>query len=209
MIRRPPTRNQLLELKRNIYSVEQGKEILEKKRDVLLQLIENDRKRFKDVKNAFLQSCTKIYSSYTLTRLHDGEASISLLGVSIPPSRVSRRLNQAMGCKYPSFFPIEDFPSSTELYDPMLFSLHVDMLIHDLAEARKSLWEYINLHVKLRSLERELKKTLLKINTMEQNLIPQLEAERRQIIFYLNERERQERFVTKSWMKKRELKGGN
>ena len=37
MIRRPPTRNQLLELKRNIYSFEQGKEILEKKRDVLLQ----------------------------------------------------------------------------------------------------------------------------------------------------------------------------
>lgn len=31
MIRRPPTRDQLLELKRNIYSVEKGKEILEKR----------------------------------------------------------------------------------------------------------------------------------------------------------------------------------
>ena len=207
MIRRPPTRNQLLELKRNIYSFEQGKEILEKKRDVLLQLIENDRKGFKDVKSAFLQSCTKIYSSYTLTRLHDGEASISLLGVSIPPSRVSRRLNQAMGCKYPSFFPIEDFPSSTELYDPMLFSLHVDMLIHDLAEARKSLWEYINLHVKLKALEGELRKTLLRINTMEQSILPKLEKERRQIALHLSERERQEQFITKSWLKKKRLTG--
>lgn len=112
-----------------------------------------------------------------------------------------------MGCKYPSFFPIEDFPSSTELYDPMLFSLHVDMLIHDLAEARKSLWEYINLHVKLKALEGELRKTLLRINTMEQSILPKLEKERRQIALHLSERERQEQSITKSWLKKKRLTG--
>jgi len=209
MSRRPPTRDQLLELKRTISSMKKGKEILEKKRDALLQMIESDRKKFREVRETFLNSCAKIYSSYALARLHDGEASISLLGISIPLNKVDRNINQAMGCKYPSFFPSGGFPATSQLYDPMLFSLYVDLLIQDLAEAKELLWEYINLHVKLRSLERELKKTLLKINTMEQNLIPQLEAERRQIVFYLNERERQERFVTKSWMKKRELKGGN
>jgi len=206
--RRPLTRDQLLEVKRSISSLKKGKEILERKRDTLLQLMEDDKKRFREIKGAFLRSCTKIYSSYALARLHDGEASISLLGISIPQSKVAQRLNQAMGCKYPSFYPDENFPSPMELYDPMLFSIYIDMLIQDLAEARKVLWEYINLHVKLKALEGELHKTLLRINTMEQNLLPKLEEEKRQITFYLNEKERQERFITKSWLKKRKIIGG-
>ena len=156
MSRRPPTRDQLLELKRTISSMKKGKEILEKKRDALLQMIESDRKKFREVRETFLKSCAKIYSSYALARLHDGEASISLLGISIPLNKVDRSINQAMGCKYPSFFPVVGSGNFTTLRSHVIFPL-CGFIDTRSGGGQRTALGYINL-CKVESLERELKK---------------------------------------------------
>ncbi|MEA3508502.1 MAG: V-type ATP synthase subunit D, partial [Synergistota bacterium] len=58
-------------------------------------------------------------------------------------------------------------------------------------------WTYINLSSKLNALEKELKKTILKVNTLEHTVLPSLAGDLRRIKSVLAERERQERFAVK------------
>ena len=46
---RPPTREQLLDIRRQMGTVQYGKQLLEKKRDALLRAIEEDRRKFKEL----------------------------------------------------------------------------------------------------------------------------------------------------------------
>jgi len=121
MSRRPLTRDQLLEVKRSISSLKKGKEILERKRDTLLQLMEDDKKRFREIKGAFLRSCTKIYSSYALARLHDGEASISLLGISIPKVRLPKGSIRPWDVSIRPFTPMRTFRRPWSFTIPCFF----------------------------------------------------------------------------------------
>ena len=59
------------------------------------------------------------------------------------------------------------------------------------------MWKYVNLKTKLTFLEKELRKTLMKINTLQYVLLPELAADETRIRSILSERERQERFAVK------------
>jgi V/A-type H+-transporting ATPase subunit D len=105
-----------------------------------------------------------------------------------------------MGCRYPQFSdPYEGLAAENEslAYDPALASLNLDDLLKSLEDGKTLVWEFINKKAKLQALEREMKRTLQKINTLQHLLLPSLERDLKRIRETLSERERQELFNVK------------
>lgn len=197
---RPPTRDQLLSLRRQIVVVQYGKLLLEKKRDALLRAIEDDRRLFRELEKRFLDLCGKLSFSYSLVRIFDGHFALRVLKPVSPPLEIHSAIHVLMGCRYPQFeSPYGGLAAESEglSYDPALASLNLDDLLKSLEEGKPLVWEFINKKAKLQALDRELKRTLQKINTLQHLLLPTLERDLKRIREILSERERQELFNIK------------
>ena len=197
---RPPTRDQLLSLRRQITVVQYGKLLLERKRDALIRAMEDDRRLFRDLEKRFIELCDRLSFSYSLVRIFDGHFALRLLKPVSPPLEISSSYHVLMGCRYPEFqSPYEGLAAQSEglAYDPALASLNLDDLLKSLEDGKSLVWEFINKKAKLQALDRELKKTLQKINTLQHNLLPSLERDLKRIREILSERERQELFNIK------------
>ena len=197
---RPPTRDQLLSLRRQIVVVQYGKLLLEKKRDALLRAIEDDRRLFRELEKRFSDLCGKLSFFYSLDRIFDGHFALRVLKPVSPPLEIHSAIHVLMGCRYPQFeSPYSGLAAESEglAYDPALASLNLDDLLKSLEEGKPLVWEFINKKAKLQALDRELKRTLQKINTLQHLLLPTLERDLKRIREILSERERQELFNIK------------
>jgi V/A-type H+-transporting ATPase subunit D len=197
---RPPTRDQLLSLRRQIVVVQYGKLLLEKKWDALLRAIEEDRRLFRELEKRFLDLCGKLSFSYSLVRIFDGHFALRVLKPVSPPLEIHSTVHVLMGCRYAQFdSPFGGLSAESEglAYDPALASLNLDDLLKSLEEGKPLVWEFINKKAKLQALGRELKRTLQKINTLQHLLLPSLEKDLKRIREILSERERQELFNVK------------
>ncbi|MBN1334317.1 MAG: V-type ATP synthase subunit D [Synergistales bacterium] len=203
-----PTRENLLEIKRRSDTVKYGKQLLEKKRDALLRNLEEDRRRLRELEEHFRKLCQNIGMVYSLVRMYEGQAILQLLKPGRPILHVKVMKRTLMGCRFSQFDPVQDDRTSGTFaaFDPAMTSLYVDDLLRALSETDRILWPYINLKTKITALENELKKTLLKINTLEYTVLPELKDQRKQIEEVLGERERQERFSVKKIKRKKEKK---
>jgi len=92
--------------------------------------------------------------------------------------------------------------------DPAMASIHVDELLETLSGIEPLLWKYINLKAKLDALETEFEKTRRKVNNLEQEMLPELESERKRIMLALSERERDEAFAVKKMLRNRRVGSG-
>ena len=196
----PPTREHLLTTRRRITSVQQGKSLLERKRDALMRVVDEERRLFRETENEFLLAAQKITFYYSLARLFEGDGAIRFLSAGVEPIPIEVEKKIIMGCRYSSFSPSESEMGkfSWKLpFDPAVTTLTVEDLLKSLAENEECLWRYINLKTKIGAIERELAKTTLKINTLEHVVLPSLEEEVKGIEDLLSERERQEKYVTK------------
>lgn len=197
---RPATRDQLQAIKRQIATIGYGKQLLERKRDALVRAIEEDRRHLKDLERRFREISDRLSLSYALIRLYEGQQAVWAMRPTLGSFEVDVRYHSLMGCRYSSFAPSSDkaSPMMADMsYDPALVSLYTDDLVRALAECQEVLWEYLNLKAKISALEKEVRKTLLKINTLEYNLLPDLNSDLSRIREILSERERQERFRVK------------
>lgn len=197
---RPATRDQLQGVKRQISTIGYGKQLLERKRDALVRAIEEDRRHLKDLEIKFREISDRLSLSYALIRLYEGQQAVWAMRPIQESFEVDVRYHSLMGCRYSSFTPCSDEGDSRMVemsYDPALVSLYMDDLVRALAECQEVLWEYLNLKAKISALEKEVRKTLLKINTLEHNLLPNLNSDLSRIREVLSERERQERFRVK------------
>jgi len=199
-MKRAPTRENLLEAQRGATSVRYGKNLLEKKRDALLKTLENDRRKFREMDAQFREINKRISLAYSLVRMYEGHSMLKLLKPDTSSLKVTEKKISLMGCRYSIFTPkgitAEDIGLRIN-YDPALTSLYVDDFLNLLGESEKMLWPYINLKSKITSLEKELHKTMLKINTLEHIVLPELIEEQSVIGEVIAERERQERYAIK------------
>jgi V/A-type H+-transporting ATPase subunit D len=197
---RPPTREQLLDVRKRRSTVQYGKQLLEKKRDALLRSIEEDRRRFRDLEREFRERTKRLSVLYALVRMYDGASMMQLLRMDAPEISVSSVRHSLMGCHFVQFMPesANGNPHQTRsAYDPALTSLYVDDLLREIGSVDALVWQYVNLTTKLSFLEKELRKTLMKINTLQYVLLPELARDETRIRAILSERERQERFSIK------------
>ncbi len=205
--KRPPTREQLLDVMRQQEAVKYGKNLLEKKKDVLLRKLEDDRARFRELEEEFTRMTDALGFYYALARMYEGQGIIEMLKPGKREVMVEERITSLMGCSYSQFTPL-DYPDDHEsyLYDPAMTSLYVDDLIIAMERTGEILWEYINIRTRIVALESELKKSLLRINSLDQVVLPQLEEEESNINEVLGERSRQEQYAIKKIKKKNRQK---
>ncbi|HPI97509.1 MAG TPA: V-type ATP synthase subunit D [Synergistales bacterium] len=203
-----PTRENLLDIKRRTETVKYGKQLLEKKRDALLRSLEEDRRKLRDMERQFRELCKNIGMVYSLVRMYEGQSILQLLKPGRPILHVKVFQRTLMGCRFSQFEPVQDERSTGifAAFDPAMTSLYVDDLLRALSETDRILWPYINLKTKITALENELKRTLLKINTLEYTVLPDLNDQRKLIEEVLGERERQERFSVKKIKRKKEIR---
>ena len=209
MARRPPTRETLLETGREITAVRYGKNLLEKKRDALLKALEEDRRKFKELDAEFRNINRRISLTYSLVRMYEGHSMLLLLKPDLSSLKIRVKKISLMGCKYSIFTPSRSQSGVGPQinYDPALTSLYVDDFLNTLSDSEKILWSYINLKTKITSLEKELDSTMLKINTLEHIILPDLKKERSKIAETIAERERQERYAIKKMSRKKQYGG--
>ena len=206
---RPPTREQLIDVRRQMATVQYGKELLEKKRDALLRTLEEDRRNFKKLESFFREQMRHISFIYALIRMYEGQSVLQFIKPEREHTQVDVERHTLMGCRYSQFKPLKEqvFSLSGLAYDPAMASLCVDDLLNEMKKIEEKVWLFINLKAKLSALEKELSKTMLKINTLQYILIPTLHKEESRIRDILSERERQERYAVKKLSKKKKLQG--
>ncbi len=207
---RTPTRDTMMHLRRQTEIVRFGKGLLEKKKDALLRAIDEDRRRLQKIERELLDHVQKTSYSYGIVRMFEGPSFIKLLAIGRKSVSVRSERYNLMGCTYYQYEPRKnrgDIPFEEASLDPALTSPYVDELVEHLMGTEHLLWPYINLKVKLKALERELKRTMRKVNTLEHTVLPDLKGDMKRIGDILDERERQERFAVKKFSKSKKRGG--
>jgi len=202
----PPTREHLLNTRRRIVAVGQGKKLLERKRDALVRAVDEERRLFRETQKAFFAAAKKITFFYSMVRLFEGDGAIRFLSAGSGSLGIRVDKKSVMGCRYSHFSaaPEDKRRLSWKLpFDPAVTTLTVEDLLKSLGDNEECIWKYINLKTKISAIERELSRTTLEINTLEHVVLPSLEGDARRIEDLLSERERQEKFVAKRVARRR------
>ncbi len=200
----------MIQLRRHTEIVRFGKGLLEKKKDALLRAIDEDRRRLQKIEKELLAHLRKTAYSYGIVRMFEGPSFIKLFAIGRKSVSVRSERYNLMGCTYYQYEPRknrENIPFEEASLDPALTSPYVDDLVEHLKGTEHLLWPYINLKVKLKALEKELKRTMRKVNTLEHTVLPDLKSDMKRIGDILDERERQERFAFKKFSKRKNRVG--
>lgn len=202
----PVSRGELVDLSQRIETIRFGCSLLERKKEALLRAIEADRSAFFKIKRKVEEMLSFVSYSYALVRLFEGDSVMTLLSGGVEPRKIRIEQHSLMGCRYCQFFPEDEKKGVVlggMLMDPALASLHVDDLLQTLSKIEPVLWSYINLKAKLDALEVEFTKTRMKVNNLEQEMLPGMESEKVRIRLGLSERERNEAFAARRFLKRR------
>lgn len=193
-----PTRMELLEIRKKLILAEKGHKLLEEKRDALVEkffsiidkrtfLYNQINIKFKEAFSALIQSQMilgenkVIENSYLVGNI--GEINFendNIMGVKIPKMN-NEKLNDKV-------LPLYSFSDTcSKLDDSQKFFNNLMLSLVELAE----------MEGKIKSLAIEIEKTKRRVNVLENNLIPRLQATQKYIEMQLEEREREDFFRRK------------
>ena len=198
-----PTKSNLLRLKRDISFAQEGYELLEQKRQILvlelMKLVEDTKtaqteveekmaKAFKILEQATTKSGAQSVLKNSVSINYEHEIEISeyrLMGINLP---IVRTKNADLGTQF-------SFQGNTEKTDEVMQAF-LDALdsISRLAAIETSVWK----------LARELRKTQRRVNALDKIFIPQYKESIDFITASLEEKEREAFFVMKQLKKKLE-----
>jgi V/A-type H+/Na+-transporting ATPase subunit D len=189
-----PTKSNLLDLRSRVEFLDQGYQLLERKREMLTRLVYGQLKEYRKLRSKAHASLQKAYRSLSITQMRTGTQRIRQLALGMPESlkiKVLPRRN--MGVQYPS---VEITPQPMEPVgilgtDVMLDETRKDfsdmaMQMAKLAEVESALWRLLE----------EQRKTQKRVNALKYNVIPlywrtikyvqtTLEEEERNVLFQL------------------------
>ncbi len=182
------SKTELLELKKDLNVMEEGKEILQHKRNVLikeilkhLDKVEKSRKElniyvqkaYMMLKKAYMEEGRENIKKQVETTTLKGEIDAkekSFIGISVPS--ISYRLN------------LEKFP-----IDMVSESIFVDLARTAFIDSMKKVMELTELEIKAWKMAEELKKTVIRVNAVEKYYIPMYQKAIKEIETALEEQE--------------------
>ena len=195
-----PTRINLIQTKKTLSLAESGKDVLERKRDILLRELRNNIYDAEKIREDLLDALFKAYQSLKKANMATGPETIS---------------NVALGSSFEADFlldfrsimgvtiPIVEFQSETDVKPDYGFgntNAELDMafkqfygvleLIADLARAEGATFQIAN----------DVKITQRRVNALNHVLIPMYRSLAKRIELVLEEKEREE-FVRTKWIK--------
>lgn len=194
-LRVAPTKNNLLALKHQVTSLEEGHDLLERKRELLTRLVYQRIGAYRELRAEAEQAVAKAWHWLAMTQMRMGSQALaqSALGAS-PSIAVDILPRRALGVPYPAVtaksLPLK--PASLLCSDASL-----DEARHGLTEAALALARLSESRVALCRLLREQRKARKRVNALRYNIIPRYRETIRYIESSLEEEERSMLFQIK------------
>ncbi len=191
----PPTKNSLLELKKQTIILEEGYELLERKKEILTRLVYEKLKFYRQLRKQTRASLIESYRWLGITQMRMGSQNLRQIALRLKPALKIKILPRSnLGVEYPSIqinkLPLEPvglLKSDASLDDTRSYLIDTVSLCAQLGEAELSL---------LRMLE-EQRKTQKRVNALKYNVIPSHKDTIRFIESSLEEDERNTLFQIK------------
>ncbi len=195
LLKVPPTKSTLLELRRQVEFLQSGYELLERKRELLTRLVYERLADYREIRKEARSVLADAYQWLGVTHLRMGSRMLEQVGLGLPPALSVRVLpRSSLGVEYPSVtageLPLE--PVSL-LWTDMTFDqtryymTRLALVLARLGEAETA----------LRRLLAEQRKTQKRVNALKYNVIPRYRDTLHFIDAVLEEEERNTLFQIK------------
>jgi V/A-type H+-transporting ATPase subunit D len=184
-----PTKTNLLRLRNELNFAQQGYELLDQKRNILiielLALVDQTADFQSRVENAL----AKAYKALEETVFDMGKLKVQYLtGAVHITTDITVRSRRVMGVTLPVIET--EFKEHSPYYSPMGTSFWIDSSLHFFKEVLKLLGKLSELKISVLRLANEVKKTIRKVNALEKIAIPDLKETVHYIEGRLEENER-------------------
>ncbi|MCU7837093.1 MAG: V-type ATP synthase subunit D [gamma proteobacterium symbiont of Taylorina sp.] len=195
LLKVPPTKSTLLALKKQIILLEEGYELLERKREILTRLVYERLTFYRQLRKQTNTSLIESYRWLGITQMRMGSQNLRQIALRLKPALKIKILPRSnMGIEYPAIqitkLPLEPvglLASDASLDEARSRLIDTVSLCAQLGEAEVSL---------LRMLE-EQRKTQKRVNALKYNIIPRHKDTIRFIETALEEEERNTLFQMK------------
>jgi V/A-type H+-transporting ATPase subunit D len=193
-----PTRMELLEIRKKLILAEKGHKLLEEKRDALVEKFFG----IIDKRNQLSKRLDDDFKSAFLTLIHSqmimGEKRVEEISyISEDIGEISFEKENIMGVKIPAMNKDSIIIKRKHLYSFSETCAKLDDSQKKFSKLLLNLLDLADLEGRIKSLAVEIEKTKRRVNVLENNLIPKLNATQKYIEMQLEEREREDFFRRK------------
>jgi V/A-type H+-transporting ATPase subunit D len=183
-----PTKSALLALKRQVRFLEQGHEMLERKRELLTRVVGERLKHYRVLRREAQEALTEAYRWLAIAQVRMGSLVLRQLAIGLPPALEVRILpRSSVGVEYPSveaerlpLVPVALMGTDPSFDDARAQLAELAVVLARLGEAETALWRLLT----------EQRKTQKRVNALKYNIIPMYRTKIREIQSSLEEEER-------------------
>jgi V/A-type H+-transporting ATPase subunit D len=193
-----PTRMELLEIRKKLNLAEKGHKLLEEKRDALVEkffsIIDKRTEIHKKINIKFKEAFSTLIQSQMIlgeNKVNENSFLVDEIG------EINFENDNIMGVKIPKINLDEINKNVKPLYSFSDSCSKLDDSQKKFSDIIINLLNLANLEGKIKSLAIEIEKTKRRVNVLENNLIPKLNATKKYIEMQLEEREREDFFRRK------------
>ncbi|MCC6142771.1 MAG: V-type ATP synthase subunit D [Candidatus Hydrogenedentes bacterium] len=191
-----PTRTNLQRLKSELSFAQEGYELLEQKREILIMELKRFTARATEAQAKLDAALERAYAALREAELDTGLTGVYTAGRAVTnPPEVTVGERRVMGVAIPSVtLSAEDQPPH---YGPAWSSAWTDEAARRFREVLPLVADAAEAHIAVLRLAREIQKTIRRVNALEKILIPDYEESRRWVEDALEESDRDALFTLK------------
>ena len=191
----PPTKSALLRIRRQVEFLQQGHDMLERKRDLLTRLVYERLRQYREMRRQTRETLDRAYRWLGIAHLRMGETLLRQAGMALQPGLELRILPRShIGVEYPSveahqrpLQPVGLMWTDASFDEARRCLLELATLLARQGEAETALWRLLA----------EQRKTQKRVNALKYNVIPRYQETIRFIEGALEEEERNALFQVK------------
>ncbi len=191
----PPTKSALLQVDRQVRFLEQGREMLEKKRDLLTRLVYERLAQYRELRAQTAQDLAEAYHWLGIVQMRMGGQMLRQSAVGLKPAVALKVVaRSSVGVEYPSVSaeplplqPVGLMWTDVSFDEARLRLRDLTITLARLGEAENALWRLLAAS----------RKTQKRVNALKYNIIPRYQATVQHIRSALEEDERNTLFQIK------------
>ncbi|EXJ13183.1 V-type ATP synthase subunit D [Imhoffiella purpurea] len=204
LIKVPPTKNTLLRLKKQVRFLEDGHDLLERKRELLTRLVYERIGEYRELRASAEEKLAQAYRCLSITHLRMGSRGVRQAALGAQPAlKVDILPRRALGVEYPSVTS-ERIPLTP--VGLMGTDASFDSSRDNLADAAVILARLAEVEIALHRLLEEQRKAQKRVNALKYNIIPRYRRTIHFIQSSLEEEERNTLFQVKLLRQKAEVR---
>lgn len=199
-----PTRMELLKIKSRIKLAKNGHNLLKQKRDALIMEFFKILKKAKDLRGELNEKMGSAYRSLSIAHAYHTTFELESIATGLEQDMgLHVKSRNVMGVRIPEITAsLEERGFGERGYSIMGTSAKIDDVVDDFGAVLRLVVTLAETETAIRRLIKEIEKTKRRVNALEFVVLPRLEHERDDILFRLEEMER-DSFVSLKVIKRR------